>query len=73
MGGDGGFAPLVGLRDDGRDFCFAIGVLEYGFELEAFTFGFFALPIEGVRMENEARGEMERRLRCQGAKPCGES
>ncbi len=49
-GWDGGFAPCVGLRKEDRDFVFAVDPFEYGLELEAFTFGLFALPIAGVQV-----------------------
>lgn len=74
MGGGGGFAPLVGLRKDDRDFVFAAEDFEYGLELDDFTFGFFfVLPIARVVIGNlRTRGALELRIRCQAAKPCGE-
>lgn len=45
MGGDGVFAPLVGLRKEHGDLGFAAGAFEYGLWLETFVFDLFALPI----------------------------
>ena len=54
--GGGGFAPFVGLREEERNFVSTAEFFEYGLlELEALTFGFFALPIAGVRVVGNLR------------------